>query len=1030
MLQKLIEASIRFRWLVLFAAIAVAISGVYSSLQLPLDAIPDLTNVQVQVVTSAGSLSPIEVERYVTQPLEKQLNGLPRTAELRSISRLGISLITVVFDEGTNLYAARELINQRLTAIDSMPGGVGRPQLGPLSTALGEVLQFEVRGEPGRYSATELRSILEWEISPALRAVKGVTDVNAHGGYYKTFEIRPDPERLRAMNLTLDDIAKSVARNNMATGGGYMIAGSQQRFIQGDALLQSLDDIRQIVLRSADEGSPVLIKDIAEVAEGALLRQGAATRDARGEIVVGMAMMLVGENPRIVVKRVKDRLEELKATLPEGVVIEVIYDREGLINRALTTVGRNLLEGGGLVILILFLFLGSFRAGLITAIAIPLAMLFAVNSMFALGISASLMSLGAIDFGLIVDSSVIMIENCMHRLGAAGENETRESIVRDASVEVRKPTLFGELIIAVVYLPILMLDGSAGKLFFPMAVTVLLCLLGSLIVSMTVMPALASLFLPFRNKHPNRESVVMRIALAIYRPVLGFVLAKPIATLVSAIGLTLIAIPIALQLGGEFMPRLEEGDLLIEAVRLPSATLEDSVNMTTRIEAIVKRHPEVRTVFCKTGRPEIANDIMGVHQTDVWVMLHPKEQWAAGVTRETLIESFSKELESSISGAVFGFTQPIEMRVDELVAGVKADVAVLIYGDDLQVLSKLSKKVVEVLQKIPGHADVKADYQANLSTLKIEVDRAALARYGVDASVIMQTVESLGQLECGIAYIGRARFPIIIRLPEAYRSDIERIRMMPLATRQGQTIPFKEVATIEPRETPPAIEHERNRRRTFVSANVRGRDISSFVNEAQTRVLSDITLPEGYEIRWGGDFESLQKATLKLSLITPVVLLMIGVLLYLTFNSVSLTVLVFAAVPVAASGGVFALWFRGLPFSISAGVGFIALFGVAVLNSLVWVSAAEQLRLQGVIMADVVRGTALSRLRAILMTAFVAAFGFIPMAFSHGDGAEIQRPLASVVIGGVITSTLLSTIVLPVLYPWFARRKGDGAASG
>ena len=1025
MLQKLIEASIRFRWLVLFAALAVSTAGVYSSFQLPLDAIPDLTNVQVQIVTSAGSLSPIEVERYVTQPLEKQLNGLPRTAELRSISRLGISLITVVFDEGTNLYWARELINQRLSSIDAMPSGVDRPQLGPLSTALGEVLQFEVRGDPSRYNATELRSILEWEISPALRAVKGVTDVNAHGGYYKSFEIRPDPERLRTMNLTLDDIAKSVARNNMATGGGYMISGSQQRFIQGDALLQSLDDIRQIVLRSADEGSPVLIKDVAEVEEGALLRQGAATRDARGEIVVGMAMMLVGENPRIVVTRVKDRLEELKATLPEGVEIEVIYDREGLINRALTTVGRNLLEGGGLVIVILFLFLGSFRAGLITAIAIPLSMLFAINAMFALGISASLMSLGAIDFGLIVDSSVIMIENCMHRLENATEAETRESVVRNASLEVRKPTLFGELIIAVVYLPILMLDGSAGKLFFPMAVTVLLCLLGSLIVSMTVMPALASIFLPFRNKQAPNANFAMRIALAIYRPILGFVLAKPMLTRIVAVCLTIIAIPVALRLGGEFMPRLEEGDLLIEAVRLPSATLEDSVNMTTRIETIVKRHPEVKTVFCKTGRPEIANDIMGVHQTDVWVMLHPKEQWPTGVTRDTLIESFSKELNNSISGAVFGFTQPIEMRVDELVAGVKADVAVLIYGDDLQELARLSKKVVDVVQKIPGHADVKADYQANLSTLRIEVDRVALAQYGVDASVIMQTVEALGQLECGTAYIGRARFPIVIRLPEIYRGDIERIRMMPLATRQGQTIPFKDVATIEPRETPPAIEHEWNRRRTFVSSNVRGRDVASFVGEAQERVASEVALPDGYEIRWGGDFESLQKASLKLSLITPIVLLMIGVLLYLTFNSISLTILVFAAIPVAASGGVFALWFRGLPFSVSAGVGFIALFGVAVLNSLVWVSAAEQRRQQGLPMADVVRVTALSRLRAILMTAFVAAFGFIPMAFSQGDGAEIQRPLASVVIGGVITSTMLSTIVLPVLYPWFAGRNSD-----
>jgi cobalt-zinc-cadmium resistance protein CzcA len=540
---------------------------------------------------------------------------------------------------------------------------------------------------------------------------------------------------------------------------------------------------------------------------------------------------------------------------------------------------------------------------------------------------------------------------------------------------------------------------------------------------MTVMPALASLFLPMKKPNTHQESWVMRRMMAMYQPVLSWVLSRPHATRLAAVVLTLVAIPVAWNLGGEFMPRLEEGDLLIEAVRLPSATLEDSVTMTTRIEGIVKKYPEVRTVFCKTGRPEIANDIMGVHQTDVWVMLHPKEQWAAGVTRDNLIERFSKELEASVPGAVFGFTQPIEMRVDELVAGVKADVAVLVYGDDLSELSRIAKEVASVLQKIPGHADVKPDIQSNLSTLRIEVDRAALARYGVDADVIMQAVESLGQLECGTAYIGRARFPIVIRLPDEYRNNLDRIRMMPLATRKGQSIPLKDVAKIENLETPPAIEHEWNRRRTFVSANVRKRDVAGFVNEARERVASEIKLPDGYEIKWGGDFESLQEASLRLSLITPLVLLLIGILLYLTFHSLSLTFLVFVAIPVAASGGVYALAIRGLPFSISAGVGFIALFGVAVLNSLVWVSSAEQRRNAGEPIVDVVRSTALARLRAILMTAFVAALGFVPMAFSHGDGAEIQRPLASVVIGGIVTSTLLSTLVLPVLYPWFVRPK-------
>nr|MCU0709976.1 CusA/CzcA family heavy metal efflux RND transporter [Pirellula sp.] len=691
MLLHLIEVSIRYRWMVLIAALGVVLSGIYSAYQLPLDAIPDLTNVQVQVVTSAGSMSPIDVERYVTNPLEKELSGLPKLQELRSISRLGISLITVVFDEGTDLYWARQIVDQRLRGIAPMPNGIGQPQLGPLTTALGEVLQFEVRSETGAHSPTQLRSILEWQIAPSLKGVPGVVEVNAHGGKYLAFEIQPAPERLRALGLSLNDLVTALEDNNVSTGGGYMIAGSQQRFIQGEALLQSLDDVRKISLRSADEGSPVFMRDVAEVVEGSLLRQGVATRDGRGEVVIGMAMMLTGQNSRVVVQRVKERLDSIADTLPEGVRTEVIYDREGLIHRAIETVGRNLLEGGLFVVVVLLVFLGSFRAGLITALAIPLSMMFAVNAMHAWGIAASLMSLGAIDFGIIVDSSVIMIENCSHRLGLAPPNVSKESVIRDASIEVRRPTLFGELIIASVYVPVLMLEGSAGKLFRPMALTVLLALLGSLIVSMTVMPALATLFLkrPKLEHGHEKPSLLMRWLTAAYRPIVDGIVHRPIVAVIVALLCVGISIPMALRLGAEFMPRLEEGDMLIEAVRLPSATLEDAVPMSTAIEDIVRQNPEVRTVFCKTGRPEIANDIMGVHQTDVWVMLTPKETWREGVTRESLIERFESQLQRAIPGVRFGFTQPIEMRVDELVAGVKADVAVLIYGDDLKQIAKL-----------------------------------------------------------------------------------------------------------------------------------------------------------------------------------------------------------------------------------------------------------------------------------------------------------------------------------------------------
>jgi cobalt-zinc-cadmium resistance protein CzcA len=1033
MLTRLIEFSLSNRFLVLILTLLMAGVGLNSALHLPIDAVPDMTNTQVTVVTEGGPLSPVEVERYLTYPVETAMSGLPKVEQLRSVSKFGISVVTIVFQEGTDLYRARQLVTERLpNAAALIPAGYGTPKLGPLTTALGEILQFEVRSD--RHSPMELRTILEWDIAPKLREVRGVTEINTHGGYYKTFEIRPDPDRLTSYDLTLEDLFERLEANNAIAGGGYVVHHDEQRLIRGQALLTSLDDIRGIVLRRPPEGSPILVRDVAEVAIAPMTRQGAVTRDGRGEAVTGLVMMLVGENSREVVQLAKTRLDEIRATLPDGVTIEVTYDRAALIGRTLQTVVTNLIEGGALVIFVLLLMLGNFRAGLITAFAIPLSMMFATNLMAATGITASLMSLGAIDFGLIVDSSVIMVENCIRRLAERCEStderraeghstgrlpslRSRLDIIRDAAIEVRKPTMFGELIIAIVYVPILALQGTEGKLFRPMALTVLFALAGSLVLSLTFMPAMASLALP---KHVDEQEIWMvRQIKRIYRPLVSRAIAHPLVTAVIALAVFMGSVPVAAHLGAEFMPRLEEGDLLIEAVRLPTASLEGSIEMSTRIEQLLREFAEVQTVFCKTGRPEIANDVMGVHQTDVWVLLKPHHEWPRPKTRDALIREMSEVLNSQVPGVMFGFTQPIEMRVDELVAGVKADVAVLLYGDDLELLGSKAKEIERLLKNIPGAADVKADYQANLSTLRIEPRRDALARYGVDAVTVMDVVASLGGREVGRIFEGRARFPIMVRIPEAWRKDIRLLEQLPVADGSGKPIPLRELADITLEETPPAVEHEAIRRRTFISANVRGRDVASFVNEARAAVAKQIQLPAGYEIRWGGDFENLQSASRRLALITPVVLLLIFLLLHMSLRSARLALLIFLAVPMATSGGIFALALRGMPFSISAGVGFIALFGVAVLNGLVWVSAAETLRESGVPIREATRETALARLRPVLMTALVAGLGFLPMALSHSDGAEMQRPLATVVIGGLVTSTLLTSLVVPTIYPWF-----------
>ena len=1018
MLTKIIELSLVNRGLVIILTLLMAGAGLYSALKLPIDAVPDMTNVQVQVVTNAGSLSPVEVERYVTYPVEATMSGLPKVQELRSVSKFGISVVTIVFHEGTDIYRARQLVAERLPdAASKIPPGYGTPAVGPLTTALGEILQFEVRSD--RHSPMELRTMLEWEISPKLRQVRGVTEINTHGGYYKTYEVQPDPDRMTSYGVSMELLFQRLQNNNATSGGGYVIHHGEQRFIRGVSLLKSEKDIEAVVVRRETDGTTILVRDLASVCIAPMTRQGAVTRDGRGEIVTGLVMMLVGENSREVVTAAKARLSEIESILPKGVRLDVTYDRAALIGRTLTTVLTNLTEGGMLVVLVLLLMLGNLRAGIIVALAIPLSMLFATNVMLTTGVTASLMSLGAIDFGLIVDSSVIMVENCIRKLSHENGDIKHEKIILDAAVEVRKPTMFGELIIAVVFLPILLLEGTEGKLFRPMAMTVLFALGGSLILSLTFMPAMASLFLP--KKMDEKDVFLVRVVKWFYVPMVTRTIKHPFVTVATALTVFVVSLPMAYYLGAEFMPRLEEGDMLVEAVRLPSATLEGSVEMSTQIEKLLKKFPEVRTVFSKTGRPEIANDVMGVHQTDVWVLLHPVHDWPNPKTRDELIKEMSTMLTSNVPGVAFGFTQPIEMRVDELVAGVKADVAVLLYGDDMNLLGQKGKEIEAVLRTIPGAVDVKADFQANLETLTVETKPEALAQYGVDAQTVLDVVASLGGHQVGQVFEGRARYPIMVRIPKGWREKMSLLEQIPVTDLAGQTVPLKELADIRLEETPPSIEHEGNRRRTFISANVRGRDIASFVSEAQKIVPEKVVLPAGYEIRWGGDFENLQSASLRLAIITPIVLLIILLLLHTSLGSMRLALLIFLAVPMAASGGVIALYLREMPFSISAGVGFIALFGVAVLNGLVWISAAEGLRNTGMALDAVCNETALIRLRPVLMTALVASLGFLPMALSTSDGAEMQRPLATVVIGGLITSTLLTSLVIPCIYPWFAR---------
>ncbi|WP_141617205.1 efflux RND transporter permease subunit [Myxococcus sp. AB036A] len=1016
MLTRLIEWSLSHRWAVLLGTGALVISGLLAFRALPIDAIPDTTPTQVQVNTVAPALTPNEVERQLTVPVEQALAGLPRVSELRSISKFGLSQVTLQFEDGTDLWFARQQVSERLSRVQ-LPAGIAPPTLGPVATGLGEVFHYLVKSRTK--SLEELRTLHDWVIAPQLRSVPGVAEVNAWGGEEKQWHVIVDPRRLQQFNLSLGDIYRALEENNANVGGGVLERGGTATLVLGVGVLTDGNAIEDVVI-AAHHGVPVRIRDVARVEVGHEIRRGATTADGEGEAVLGLGFMLVGENSHTVTKALAQRLEDIQRTLPEDVRVEPVYERTELVDHVLRTVRTNLLEGALLVIAVLFIFLGNWRAGLIVAAAIPLSLLFAFNAMLRFGIAGTLMSLGAIDFGLVVDSSVIMVENAERRLSEARDGRSLLEVVRDAAVEVRKPTLFGELIIMVVYLPILALEGVEGKLFRPMALTVIFALLGSALLSMTLMPVLASFALKRGGGSPHHEPRLMRWLQRIYRPVLEWALAHARVTLTAAALLIVGATVAATRLGSEFVPRLSEGTLVINTVRLAEVSLSESIRYGSQIERVLlSRFPdEVRRVWTRTGTAEVATDPMGVELSDVFITLKPRAQWKRATTQEELVNEMKAEL-ADLPGMRMAFLQPIEMRVNEMIAGVRSDVGIKLFGDDLDVLKAKARELETLVKAIPGAADVTVEQVTGQPVLEVTVDRAAVARYGIPARSVLDVVEAVGTRIVGEVREGERRFDLAVRLSEEYREEPTKLATIPVAAPGGERVPLGRLTTMKETSGPTTIQREWGKRRLVVQANVRERDLGGFVAEVRRTLDEKLELPAGYYIRYGGQFEHLERAQTRLLIVVPVALALIFLLLYLTYQRVLDAVRIFAGVPFALVGGVLALLLRGLPFSISAAVGFIALSGVSVLGDMVLVSRVRALLEQGQALGEAIRHAAVSRLRPVLMTAAVAAIGFVPMALNTGVGAEVQRPLATVVIGGVLSSTLLTLVVLPVLYSVF-----------
>ena len=1028
MLNWLIDFSLRHRAAVIALTIACAAIGIVSIGQLDIDAFPDTTPVMVQINTTAPSLGPEEVERQITFPIEQVLGGMRGLESMRSVSKFGLSQLTVVFKDATDIYFARQLISERLTTVE-LPGGITRPKMGPVSTGLGEVFHYVVKPtedvsklppERQQLRLTDVRTAHDWIIKPAMRTVSGTAEINSWGGFEKQYQVRIDPQRLIKYELTFEQVIAALGKNNRNTGGGNISVGSQMQLVHGLGRTVNIEQIGNIVI-TAKDGIPIRVRDVAETEIGHEIRRGAVTADGQGEVVLGLGFMLMGENSHVVTRKMKARLDEIAKTLPAGTEVMPVYDRTELIDHVIDTVRRNLFEGGLLVVTVLFLFLGNLRAAAIVAVAIPLSMLCAFSGMLQVGIAASLLSLGALDFGMIVDSSVVMVENCVRHI-AHGDlrNRSKIEVIRDAAVEVRKPTLFGELIIMIVYLPILTLEGIEGKLFRPMALTVIFALLGSMVLSMTLMPVLASLILPRRIK--EETPLFMRIAHALHNPILRLCMSHKIAVLGIAAAALLVSFGmIAPQLGAEFIPRLSEGAIAINVIRLAGTDLSESVRGNTQIEkTLLAAFPnEIRHAWSRIGAAEVATDPMGVELTDLFISLKPRSQWTKAKTQGELVELMEVELRQ-ISGLKLAFSQPIEMRMNELISGSRLDIAVKVFGDDLDLLATKAAEIGAILQTVPGAADVNVEQVTGQPILQIRIDQEAIARYGVAVSDVLDMVEAIGTKPVGEITEGQLRFPLVVRLPEAIRQSPQTIGAILIPTPSGERLPLSLLAAVETVEGPSTITREWGQRRVAISCNVRGRDMVSFVEEARRVVGNQVQLPPGrYRVDWGGQFEHYESARNRLLIVVPLAIALIFTLLYLTYHNFVDSARVLTGVPLGWVGGILGLWLRGMPFSISAAIGFIAMSGVAVLDDMILVSYIRHLRSQGKSRDEAVREAAVTRLRPVLMTTLVASLGFLPMAMSTGMGAEVQRPLATVVIGGVISAMVMSLLVIRVLYVVF-----------
>ncbi|MDN3640680.1 CusA/CzcA family heavy metal efflux RND transporter [Simiduia curdlanivorans] len=1040
MINAIVRLSIERRYLVMSLMLVLIGIGVWSYQHLPIDAVPDITNVQVQINTEAPGFSPLEAEQRITFPVETALYGLPALDYTRSLSRYGLSQVTVVFKEGTDIYHARNLIDERLSAIKgALPLGL-EPEMGPIATGLGEIFVYTIEASPSAtqkngepYDAMALREVQDWVIKPQLAQVPGVVEINTIGGYDKQYHVLPDPQRLLEMGATLDQVANALRRNNSNRGAGYIERNGQQLLVRSPGQLASITEIENVVVGLLGN-VPITVKDVADVAIGKELRTGAATRDGR-ETVMGTAMMLVGENPRIVAQDVARKLEAIRPSLPSGVKVEAVYDRTTLVDKTIATVQKNLVEGALLVILVLFVLLGNIRAALITAAVIPLSMLATLTGMVRTGVSANLMSLGALDFGLIVDGAVIIVENCIRRLSESQHQNGKQLDLRErlhlvysATGEVIRPSLFGVAIITVVYIPIFSLTGVEGKMFHPMAATVVMALLSAMLLSLTFVPAAVALFMG--GKISETESRIIVVSKSLYRPVLEAAFRLRWLVLGSASALMLLCAWLLTTLGSEFIPQLGEGDIALHALRIPGTGLEQSVKMQEILESRIKEFPEVDKVYAKIGTPEVATDPMPPSVADNFVILKPRSEWPNPDRSKADLVTAMEAAVTQLPGNNYEFTQPIQMRFNELISGVRTDLGIKVFGDDLDQLVATANDILEIVEAIDGAADARVEQVTGLPMLSIVPKRMTLARYGLSLDELQDFVAAgVGGEEAGLIYEGDRRFKLMVRLPELLRTDIDSLAFLPIALPNGDFVPLSEVADMELKPAPAQISRENGKRRVVVTANVRERDLGGFVDEVKLKINEQLELPSGYWLAYGGTFEQMESASQRLAIVVPVTLLIIIGLLVMAFGSLKDSLIIFTGVPLALTGGVLALWFRDMPLSISAGVGFIALSGVAVLNGLVMLAFIRDLWHETGDLARSVIDGALIRLRPVLMTALVASLGFIPMALNTGTGAEVQRPLATVVIGGIISSTLLTLFVLPILYQWVHRRDKERASA-